>query len=120
MADRVLFIGWGTPVRGAEERALESFNEAMGLLGQMQQEGRIDSFDVALLEPNTDLGGFVLVRGTAEQIAAMREDPDFQRNTLNAQLSVEDIRHLLGYTNEGIAGQMAMYQEAIAGIPQRA
>jgi hypothetical protein len=50
----------------------------------------------------------------------MREDPDFQRNTLNAQLSVEDIRHLLGYTNEGIAGQMAMYQEAIAGIPQRA
>ena len=118
MADRILLVAWGNPVRGAEERALESFNEALGMLGRMQQEGRIDSFDVALLEPNTELGGFVAIRGTADQIAAMRADEEFQRNTLNGQLSVENIRHIEGYTNEGIAGQMAMYQEAIAKIPQ--
>jgi hypothetical protein len=120
MADRVLFIGWGTPVRGAEHRALDSFNEAMGLLGRMQQDGRIDAFDVALLEPNSDLGGFVLVHGTADQIAGLRGDDEFQRNTLNAQLSVEGIRHIEGYSNEGIAPQMAMYQEAIGQVPQRA
>jgi hypothetical protein len=120
MADRVLFIGWGTPVRGVEQRALDAFNEAMGLLGRMQQEGRIEGFDVALLDPNTELGGFVVVRGSADQIAAVRADDEFQRNTLNAQLSVEDIRHIEGYTNEGIAAQMAMYQEAIAQVPQRA
>jgi hypothetical protein len=120
MADRVLFVGWGTPVRGAEERALETFNEAMGILGRMQQEGRIDGFDVCLLEPNTELGGYITVRGSADQIAGLRADEEFQRNTLSAQLSVEDIRHIEGYTNEGIAGQMAMYQEAIGSVPQRA
>ena len=52
MADRVLFIGWGTPVRGREERALEVFNESLGLYGRMQQEGRIESFDVTLLGAN--------------------------------------------------------------------
>ena len=120
MADRVLFIGWGNPVRGAEHRALESFNEAMGLLGRMQQDGRMEGFDVALLEPNADLGGYVTVRGTADQIAGLRADEEFQRSTINAQLSVEGIRHIEGYTNEGVATQMALYQAAIAQVPQRA
>jgi hypothetical protein len=120
MADRVLFIGWANPVRGAEERALEAFNDALGLLGRMQQDGRIEGFDVALLAPNADLGGYITVRGTAEQIAGVREDEEFQRNTVNAQLAVDGIRHIEGYTNAGIAGQMAMFQAAIADVPQRA
>jgi hypothetical protein len=120
MADRVLFIGWGTPVRGAEERAIETFNEALGLLGRMQQEGRIESFDVVLLAPNTDLGGYITVRGSAEQIAGLRADEEFERNTVKAQLTVEDIRHIEGFTNEGVAGQIEMYQQAVAQVPQRA
>jgi hypothetical protein len=31
---------------------------------------------------------------------------------------VDNLRHLTGYTNEGIAEQMALYQEAIAKVPQ--
>jgi hypothetical protein len=120
MADRVLFIGWGNPVRGMEERAIESFNEAMGMLGRMQQEGRIESFDVTLLAPNSDLDGCVRIMGTADQIAAVRADDEFQRNTATSQLCVDGIRHIEGYTNEGVAAQMALYQEAIAQIPQRA
>ena len=73
MADRVLFIGWGAAVRGMEARGLEVFNEALGLLGRMQQDGRIEGFDVVLLEPNGGMNGYVTVKGTAEQITAMRE-----------------------------------------------
>ena len=120
MADRVLFVGWGESARGSEERALGAFNDAMGLLGRKQQEGKIESFDVVLLEPNSDLGGYVTVRGSAEQIAALRGDPEFQRNTIDAQLAVDQIRHIEGWTNEGVATQMAMYQEAISKVPQRA
>ena len=116
MADRVLFVGWTEAARGAEERALEAFNEGIGLAGRMQQDGRIEGFDVILLEPNSDLGGCLLIRGTAEQIAAVRADEEFQRNTIKAQLAVDGIRHIEGYTNEGIAAQMAMYQEAIAQV----
>jgi hypothetical protein len=120
MADRVLFVGWGTPVRGAEERGLEVFNEALGLLGRMQQDGRIEGFDVVLLDPNTSLNGFTLARGTAEQIDALRQDEDFRRNMIDASLIVDDLQHIEGYTNEGVAQEMALYQEAISRVPQRA
>ena len=120
MADRVLFISWGAPVRGLEERGLEVFNEAIGLDGRMQQEGRIESFDVTLLSPNSGMAGYIVLRGSAEQLAAVRESEDFQRNLLDAGLIVEDLCVVDGYTNEGIAHQMALYQEAIAKVPQRA
>jgi hypothetical protein len=118
MADRMLFMGWSEPVRGREERALEVFNEAMGILGRMQQDGRIERFDVALLGPSSELNGYIAIHGTAQQISAVREDQEFQRNTVDAELCVEGLRHIDGYTNEGVARQMAMYQEAIARVPQ--
>jgi hypothetical protein len=119
MADRMLFIGWGSPVRGMEERALEVFNEAMGLFGRMQQDGRIDAFNVVLLGPNSDLDGYIEIQGTSDQISSLREDEEFQRNTVDATLSVDRIRHIEGYCNEGVAQQMAMYTEAISKVAQR-
>jgi hypothetical protein len=120
MADRVLLITWGETVRGAEERGLEVFNEALGLLGRMQQDGRIEKFDVVLLNPNAELGGFIQVHGSAEQLAKLQEDEEFIRNTLDAQLIVDRLTHTMGYTNEGVARMMTLYQEAIAKVPQRA
>jgi hypothetical protein len=110
MADRVLFIGWGQGVTGREERGLEVFNEAMGLYGRMQQDGRIERFDVAFLMPQ--------LHGSAQQLAAVREDPEFQRNLFDASLIVESLRVVDGYTNEGIAQQMELYQEAVSKVPQ--
>jgi hypothetical protein len=120
MADRMMLIAWGNPVRGSEARGLEVFTEAMGLLGRMQQDGRIESFDVSLLTPNTDMDGFVSVRGSADQINALNDDPEFIRSTIDAQLVVENLRHIMGWTNEGVATQMQMYSEAIAKVPQHA
>jgi hypothetical protein len=120
MADRILFIGWGTPVRGREERSIEVFNEVMGLYGRMQQDGRIESFDVVLLAPSSDLGGYIQLHCSAQQLAAVREDDEFQRSLIAAELCVNDLRIVDGMTDQAIAGQMAMYQEAAARVPQMA
>jgi hypothetical protein len=120
MADRVLFISWTTPVRGREERGLEVFNESMGLYGRMQQEGRIERFDVVLLGPTGDIDSYIELHGSAEQLAAVREDEEFQRNTIDAQLIVDGFHHAEGVTNEEIARQMALYQESITRVPQTA
>jgi hypothetical protein len=120
MADRVLFISWGATVRGSEERGLEVFNAAMGLYGRMQQDGRIEGFDVMLLEPNATMNGSITVRGSAEQLAAARDDEEFQRMLLDASLVVDNLSIAAGFANEGIARQMEMFQEAITRIPQRA
>jgi len=120
MADRMLLITWGTPVRGLEERGLEVFNDALGFMGRMQQEGRIEGFDVALLEPNSEMGGYIAVQGTAEQIASMRADDEFRRNQVDASLVVDNLCHIEGFTNEGVSREMARYTEAISKVPQRA
>ncbi|MEA2474014.1 MAG: hypothetical protein QOE06_1929 [Thermoleophilaceae bacterium] len=121
MADRMLMIGWGAPVRGREERGLEVFNEALGICGRMQQEGQIEKFEVRLMGPNGgDLDGYIEMHGSAEQIAAVKEDDEFLRNTMDANQIVEGLRHYEGWINEGIARAMEMYQDSIAKVPQRA
>ena len=120
MADRVLFIGWGTPVRGREERGLEVFNESVGLYGRMQQEGRIEKFDVILLGSTLGLNGYIELHGSAEQLNAVRESEDFRRSLADASLIVDDIHVVDGFANEGVAREMAIYQESIARVPQTA
>jgi hypothetical protein len=120
MADRMLMMAWKHPVRGSEARALEVFNEALGLLGRKQQAGAIESFDVCLMAPNTDIDGFIVVKGSSEQITALRNDEEFTRNTIDATLAVDGINHIEGWCNEGVAAQMGMYQEALAKVPQHA
>ena len=89
MADRVLCITWDRASHGREERGLEVFDEAVGILGRMQQDGRIEKFDVALFNPNRELGGCIMIQGSAEQIAALHEDPEFQREAVAAYQELE-------------------------------
>ena len=121
MADRTMLITWGQNVAGREERGLEVFNEAIGLYGKMQQDGRIESFDVVLLGPNgADIEGYIGVRGTAAQLAAVRDDEAFVKNMIDAGLVVKNLNVCDGYCNEGIAQVMEIYQGAISKVPQTA
>jgi hypothetical protein len=120
MADRVLFISWGENIPGREARGLEVFNETIGMYGRMQEEGRIESFDVVLLGANAGLDGYLEIRGSAEQLAALRESEDYVKAIIEASLVVRDVRAVEGYTANGIAKVMGIYQEAIATVPQPA
>jgi hypothetical protein len=120
MADRVVFISWGQVVRGREERAMENFNETIGLYGQMQQDGRIESFDVVLLNPSSGMDGYLALHGSSEQLAVLKDAEDFQRQLAAATLIVDDLKMVDGYTGAGIAKQMEIYQDAIGKVPQSA
>jgi hypothetical protein len=117
MADAGLFIGWGQVVRGREERALEVFNETIELYGQMQSDGRIESFEVCLLQPHGgELGGFELIRGSEEQIDALRRSEDFERINTKASLIVDDLGIVDMLIGDGLGRAMAIYQEEIAVV----
>jgi hypothetical protein len=120
MADRVLFISWAAVVPGREEHSLEVFNDTVGLYGRLQQEGRIESFDVVLLNGSHDVDGYMQLHGTHEQLDAVKESEEFRRALTDAALVVEHLRVAEGVTNEGVARDMAMYQEAISKVPQSA
>src|SRR4051794_18392348 len=117
MADRILFLSWGQVVRGREPRALEVFNESMGFYGRLQQEGRIESFDVALLDPHGGgLDGYIAVHVSGAQLAALKDDEEFRRLTIDVSMIVEDLRVVDGFANEGVAREMALYTDAVSKI----
>jgi len=120
MADRVLFISWGSVVRGREERALEVFNDVLGFYGRLQQEGRIESIDVALLVPALGVRGYITIHGSAEQLGALRDDEEYMRLMVDSELVVEDFSIVDGFANEGVARQLAIYQGELSKVPQSA
>src|ERR1700745_1500353 len=117
MAERALFVGWGTPVRGREERAVEVFNAFVALFGRLQSEGRIEGVDVTLLDAHGgDLGGFFLVHGTEDQIAVLPYDDEFRRAAIDAGLIVDNFGVVRATSGEAVGPQMAMYGEAVARL----
>ena len=117
MADRAMFVGFGQPVRGREERAIEVFNEFVGMFGRMQAEGRIEDMDVTLLDPHGgDLGGFFMVHGSAEQCSALSMDEEFRRACIDAGLIVENFGVVPAATGAAVGEEMAMYAEAVRKV----
>jgi hypothetical protein len=117
MADAGLFIGWGQVVRGREDRALEVFNETVELYGQMQSDGRIESFDLALLEPHGgELAGYAMLRGSDEQIDAVRHDEDFRRVMQRADFLVDGLGLVPALVGDGLAQGITIYQEEMAAV----
>src|SRR5215204_4622276 len=115
MADAGLFIGWGAPVRGREAKGLEVFSEALAYYARLQQEGVIEGFETAILEPHGgDLQGFVLVRGSEEKLAQLRVDDEFVCLSTRASLIVEGVGVVGAALGEGLERSIATYQEAVS------
>ncbi len=114
MAEAGLFVGWSTPVRGREESGLGVFADALALDAKLQEEGAIDDFEVVLLGPHGGgLAGFILARGSKEQMAALRSREDFQRINTRAAMIVDDLGVVDASVNEGVQAQIEVYREVI-------
>lgn len=117
MADAGLFIGWGAPVRGREAKGLEVFNESLAYYGRLQQEGVIEDFETAILEPHGgELAGFILIRGSGEKLAQLRVDDEFVRMSTRAGLIVEGVGVVGAALGEGLEEAITTYQQAISEL----
>lgn len=115
MSEAGLYLGWGTVARGREKAALGIFDESMQYYGRLQSEGRIESFDVAILNPTGgDAGGFILLKGTAKQIDALRRDDEYQDLLNRVQLNVDGLRLTDAIVDEGVGQQISRYDKALA------
>ncbi len=117
MADAGLFIGFGLPVRGRESQAVDLFNEALAWYGRLQEEGEIESFEPVFLEPHGgDLGGFILIRGDAEKLAALRVSEEFTQFSIRTDLIVENFGVVGADLGERLQKQVEYYTEQIGAI----
>jgi hypothetical protein len=112
VAEAGLFIGWGQVVRGREQRALEVWGESLQYWSQLESEGRIESFELVLLSPHGgDLNGFALLRGSGEQMSAVRSDEEFQRRVQRADLIVESQGVVDAVLGDGLQRVIEVYQD---------
>jgi hypothetical protein len=80
----------------------------------LQQDGRIESFDTVILEPHGgDLIGFVLLRGTREQLDEIRNDEEFARRIARDALVVERLGVVRATLGDGLGQLIGDYQKAV-------
>ena len=114
MAEAGLCIAWGDVVKGGEKRALEAYGESMQYFGRLQEEGRIERFEVVVLAPTGgDVGGFWLLRGTEEQIDSVRRSEEYVTLIQRVQLVVTGLRIADAFLDEGLVQVMGSYQKLV-------
>ena len=108
VAEAALFIGWGEVVRGREKNAPTVYNEVMEFWNGLKNDGRIQNFDVAVLGPHARLGGFILARGTEQQIDGVRRSKEFRQVMARTRLHVDDLVIVDAYVDETLAVSRSM------------
>ena len=116
MAEAALCIIWGTPVHGRENDALTVYDETLKYWGRLQQEGKIEGFEVVVLGPTGGaVTGFLLVRGTEQQIDSVRRTEEYQRLVNRVQLIADHVRVADAIVDEGLAHFMSQYHDRWSG-----
>ena len=90
------------------------FNESVAYRGELQGSGRIEDFEVVLPAPHGgELGGFALLRGSADQIASLQGEDDFDLQVTRADLIVENqvIRDSIVGVVPGNEAAQRLYEE---------
>jgi hypothetical protein len=122
MAQAGLWLAWGIPARGRETQALDLLKETTtGYLDRLANEGRIERFDAAILKPqSTELGGFILIQGTQEQIDSLRGDAEFLSWVNQVQLVADRVGIVDAWVNDGLPEAIGLYEVALrkAGLTE--
>jgi hypothetical protein len=114
MAEAAFWVVWGVPARGREKHALEVLKGTMGYLENLRNEGKIERSDVVILKPqSSELGGFILIQGTKQQIDTLRRDNDFQRWVNHVQMVADKMGVIDAWVDQGIPEALGLYEDAL-------
>ncbi len=115
MANAALLIRWSRPVAGREQQALSLFGSTMEYYGTLQSDGAIESFEPVLLNAvSTDLSGVILIRGSAEQLDALKREDQFIEFMIRGAHLLEGFGVIDGYLEGDLQSRMAKYGQVIS------
>jgi hypothetical protein len=115
MADAALLVRWNRPVAGREQQALSLFGKSLEYYGTLQRDGAIESFEPVLLDPvSIDLSGFVLLRGSPEQLATLKRQDQFVEIMISAEHLIEGVGVIDGHLDNELQNRMAKYAQVVA------
>ncbi|MGG1553924.1 hypothetical protein [Paenibacillus ferrarius] len=112
MAKGSLLVGWGEIIPGREKAAKATLNNAMQYCVRLQLEGKIENFEVVLLEPHGgDLSGFVLITGDKDTVAKLRVEDEFVSMMVAVQLVHRNVKVVGAYTGGALHALFGMWDE---------
>jgi hypothetical protein len=114
MRDSGLLISWGEIDLSRQEQALlRLFSEVVAYGDKLLEEGRISGFEPFVLggSGRRGLGGFMIVRGTPEQITTVSHDDEFLGYVSRARKLVEDVGVQELYLGETLRHMMDRYED---------
>ena len=116
MSFNVVFLGWNRVVPGREQAGGQMFQDTLQYLGGLQQAGTIESFEPVLLNPHGgDLNGFILIRGTAENLSAMMGSEEWETAVTRGGLIMEGMGVVSGATGDVLMEWMNRWMQLIPG-----
>ena len=114
MSKGVIFFGWNRSVSGREQISLEHFQEFTKYAGGLQASGAIASFETILLTNHGgDLNGFFLLRGSREQLMALKATEEWQMHVTRGGYHLEGVGVVDGVTDEGVMDWMRNYNSVL-------
>jgi len=117
VAESGLFIGWGAPRPGKEMASIKVFEEAVAYWDALKAAGELESVEYALLGAHGgDLGGFALLRGDRERLGRLNMAPEFQRLTMRAAITLENVGVVGATLDDGVTGMLDQWKEVIADL----
>jgi hypothetical protein len=117
MAEAGLWVVWGVPTRGRERNALDLLIETETYLSGLRADGRIEDFNRVLLKPQSiEIGGFILIHGSKQQIDDLRRDPDFEVWLTRVQLVADQVGVSDAWLGDGIAEAVSLYEKALKNL----
>ncbi len=117
MAEAGLWVAWGVPTAGRERKALDLLTETQGYLSDLQERALIERFDRVVLKPQSiELGGFILIQGSKDQIDGLRRDHDFELWLNRVQLVADQVGIVDAWLGDGIAEAVSLYEKALESL----
>jgi hypothetical protein len=117
MAEAGLWVAWGVPTPGRERNALDLLVETESYLSGLQEQGLIEGYDRVVLKPQSiELGGFILIRASKDQIDGLRRDHDFELWLNRVQLVADQVGVVDAWLGDGIAEAVSLYEKALESL----
>ena len=112
-----LLISWGEIYPGREEQAMRLFSEVVAYNGNLLEEGRISGFEPFVVAPHSGgLRGFMIVRGTPEQITTESHDDEFLAQATRAQMLMKDFGVQELYFGEELGHMLEIFQHEFGAL----
>ena len=110
MADAGLLIGWNRVMSGKDALAVELWSEMLGYLRHLHAGGLVASFEPVLLGAyGGPLNGFVLVRGTQENLDRVRNSQEFLVFNVRANKVLDGFVVVRAHFGEEVATILRLY-----------